>query len=234
MDAQDPNTVPAWHYNFRNRKVWPDLRVVRMHWHIALGIMTLAGLLGLGCLAVLWVYSQELAQNKQLRAQIEALEPSYQAQVQQHSEFVQKALVIQDVRNLYDPSFNPIDAILLTSQTLPSEMVLQTLSVNENQTLRPNEGLQREVYLVLEGFLEGSEEEGLKVLDRMRERMMQDTTMATPIASFRVINLRRQTTGPMSGALSFGIRIGWQARTPPSAPEATAQGTAAGHNKTPF
>lgn len=193
-----------WHYNFRNRTQLPDLKTLQREFQLSVASMALACLLfcyyGVGLLHGLGLHFK----IKALEEQASLKEQQSLQSIQKNTLFKQYQCVVEDLKNLYEPTTDPVAAIAFLSQAIPPEFMFQVISFKENQTLN-EKGLDRTYELSLDAFMSGNEEKALTLIESFKKNLMDIPFFQKCLKDLKVEGLKRDSQYP--NILTFLIKI---------------------------
>lgn len=197
-----------WHYNFRNKKLLPDIAILQREFYISVGVVVLGALM---MLFYVWGFIQTTSLNstvKSLQEEVARRAPINNTYLQQSDSFEGYAEVVDDLALIYEPSIDPVLFLSMIAETLPKELIFNNINFNETAENHPS-GFLRNYSVRLEGYIKDTDEAALKTINRFQQNMMTKPFFQKAMKDFDVTNVTRNAS---SGVVNFIITIKLEAQ----------------------
>lgn len=194
-----------WHYNFRNKKLLPDIAILQREFYISMAA------LGLGALMMLfyfWGLIGSMSLSKELNTlqdEVTRRTPLNDTYLQQSESFKSYAQVVDDLALIYEPSIDPVYFLTTVSETAPTELIFSNIVFNETSKNHPA-GFLRSYQIKLEGYIKATDnvDAALKTINRFQTNMLAKPFFEGAMEDFDVTNVTRDAS---SGQVNFTIII---------------------------
>lgn len=197
--------APAWHPNFRDHSVLPDIRAVRLGFFINLAAVLVILVTGGVLLMNEYQIRSLRTETATLKVRIDREGATNDANIKKSVEFKKLGRNLGEFDAFLTEPVEPVELLLVLAERKPDEVILEAVDLGFETRTEKRKEIKRTV-LTIEGTVAGDSRQSTRIFTTFRDQVREMPRLAGRIEELEEYPARDETVGLLTFKLVLKLK----------------------------